>query len=81
MVNLNLKKIRLAKGVTQLHLAKKMNISSMAYSRMESGETKIDVERLKIIAIALGVEIEVFFNNELTESVIRSMEIGQGVVS
>ncbi|WP_438312323.1 helix-turn-helix domain-containing protein [Sporosarcina sp. FA9] len=80
MVNLNLKKIRLAKGVTQSHLAKKLNISNMAYGRMESGETKMDVERLKVISIALGLEIEVFFNDELTDSVINEMEVEQEVV-
>ena len=80
MVNVNLKKIRLAKGFTQLHLAKKMNISNMAYSRMEIGETKIDVERLKVISVLLEVEIEVFFSIGLTESVIKNMKFNQEVV-
>lgn len=74
MVNENLKKIRTAKGVTQAHLAKRLNISSMAYSRMETGETKIDVERLKIISVVLCVDIKVFFDEKLTESVISGMD-------
>lgn len=80
MVHKNLKKIRLAKGVTQAHLANRLDISNMAYSRMENGESKIDVERLKVIAITLNVKIEVFFNEKLTESVIKSMEIPKKVV-
>lgn len=74
MVHENLKKIRIAKGVTQSHLAKKLNISGMTYSRMENGDSKIDVERLKKISQALSVEIEVFFDNKLTESVIYNKE-------
>lgn len=74
MVHKNLKEIRTAKGVTQSHLAKKLGISTMTYSRMENGESKIDVERLIVIAKALGVGVEVFFSKELTESVINSME-------
>ena len=74
MVHENLKKIRTAKGVTQSHLAKKLNISNMAYSRMENGDSKIDVERLKIISKALSVDIAIFFDDKLTESVINEME-------
>lgn len=74
MVHENLKKLRISKGVTQAHLAKKLNISNMAYSRMENGDSKIDVERLKVISKALSVEIEVFFNDKLTDSVILKME-------
>lgn len=70
MVYENLKKIRESKGVRQSYLAEKLNISAMSYSRMESGVTKIDVERLRVISSLLGVKIEVFFDNELTESVV-----------
>ena len=74
MVHENLKKLRTAKGVTQSHLAKKLNISNMAYSRMENGDSKIDVERLRVISKALSVDIEVFFEDKLTESVILELE-------
>lgn len=73
MVHENLKKIRTAKGVTQTHLAKKLNISNMSYSRMENGDAKIDVERLKVISTALSVDIAVFFDNKLTDSVIKDL--------
>lgn len=73
MVHENLKKIRAAKGVTQTHLAKKLNISNMSYSRMENGDAKIDVERLKVISTALSVDIAIFFDNKLTDSVIEDL--------
>lgn len=80
MVHENLRKIRLSKGVTQLHLAKKLDITSMTYGRMEKGESKIDVERLKKLSVALDVEIEVFFNEKLTDSVIKSLILEKEVV-
>lgn len=80
MVHKNLKKIRVAKGVTQSHLANKLNVSAMTYSRMENGESKIDVERLVILSKVLSVEVEVFFDEELTESVIESMNQKHAVV-
>lgn len=64
-------------GVTQSHLAKKIKVTGMTYSRIENGESKLDVERLKIISIALGVGIAVFFDDELTDSVIGEIEQAQ----
>ena len=79
MIHENLKKIRLAKGMTQLHLAKKLDISNMAYSRMESGKTKMDAEILKVLSKELDVRVEIFFENILTESVILDMEVKEVV--
>ena len=64
-------------GVTQSHLAKKINVTGMTYSRIEKGESKLDVERLKVISITLGVEVSVFFDYKLTETVIKEIEQAQ----
>lgn len=77
MVHDNLKKIRTAMGVTQSHLAKKINVTGMTYSRIENGESKLDVERLKVISITLGLDVTVFFDDKLTESVINEIEQAQ----
>ena len=77
MVHENLKKIRTAMGVTQSHLAKKINVTGMTYSRIENGDSKLDVERLKVISMALGVEVAIFFDEQLTESVIEEIEKAQ----
>lgn len=61
-------------GVSQAHLAKKINVTNTTYSRIERGESKLDVERLKIISIALGLDVKVFFDSELTKSVILKLE-------
>ena len=65
----------MAKGVTQSHLANKLDVTPMTYSRMEKGESKIDVERLKVLAIALETEVGIFFNDKLTNSVIKELEL------
>lgn len=77
MVHENLKKIRTAMGVTQSHLAKKINVTGMTYSRIENGESKLDVERLKVISVTLGVEVAIFFDESLTDSVIKGIEEAQ----
>lgn len=70
MVHENVEKIRIAKGVTKTYLAGKLGISVQGYRHIVSGNTRLDVERLKIIAVALGVEPAVFFDDKLTDSVI-----------
>jgi len=71
MVYENVEKIRIAKGVTKTYLAKHLNLSLQGYRHITSGGSRLDVERLKIIANILGVEIAVFFDNQLTESVVK----------
>jgi transcriptional regulator with XRE-family HTH domain len=74
MVYDNVEKIRRAKGVTKTHVAQKLKMSLQGYRHMTSGSTRLDVERLKIIAGALGVDPSVFFDDKLTESVIKEFE-------
>lgn len=74
MIHENVEKIRKAKGVTKTHLAKKLNLTLQGYRHLASGEVNMNVERLRIIAIDLGVEPAVFFDNELTESVIDDIQ-------
>ncbi|MEK3744752.1 helix-turn-helix transcriptional regulator [Brevibacillus sp. FSL K6-0770] len=73
MVHLNVERIRKAKGVTKTHLAQKLNLSLQGYRHITSGNVRLDVERLGVIAFVLGVEPAVFFDDELTDSVIREM--------
>lgn len=74
MVHENVEKIRKAKGVTKTHLAKLLRLSLQGYRHITSGEVRLDVERLKVIAKALGVDVGVFFDNKLTETVIEDMK-------
>ncbi|WP_096435943.1 helix-turn-helix domain-containing protein [Alteribacter populi] len=74
MIHKNVERIRKSKGVTKTYLANKLGMSLQGYRYLESGETRLDAERLKVIAQSLGEEPAVFFDNKLTESVIIRMQ-------
>lgn len=74
MVHSNVEKIRKAKGVTKTHLANKLGLSLQGYRHITTGEVKLDVERLKTIATDLCVDVAIFFDDTVTDSVIREME-------
>ncbi len=67
----NVVKIRKIKGVTKTAVAKYLGISLQAYRYLENGESRLDVERLRLIAKLLGEDCAVFFDDKLTQSVIN----------
>jgi len=74
MIQANVERIRDAKGVTKTHIANKLGISLQGYRHITTGDVRLDVERLRIIANVLGVEPAVFFDDKLTESVVNGAE-------
>ena len=58
MIGNKIKNIRELKNLTQEYIAERLDISQAAYSRLESGETKISKEKLIQIAEALDVTPE-----------------------
>jgi transcriptional regulator with XRE-family HTH domain len=50
-----IKQIRELKNLTQDHLAAKLNLSTRAYSKIETGETQLTIRRLNEISEVLGV--------------------------
>jgi len=74
MIHENVEKVRKAKGISKTFIANKLNMSLQGYIHISSGEVRLDVERLKIISDVLGVNPGVFFDNKLTESVIKQLE-------
>jgi len=75
VVHENVEKIRVAKGVTKTYLAGKLEMSVQGYRHIASGKTRLDVERLKIIADSLGVAPAVFYDDKLTDSVIAKHDL------
>lgn len=73
MVHQNVERVRRAKGITKTHLAKMLGLSLQGYRHITCGHVRLDVERLQIIAKVLGVEPGIFFNDKLTDSVIKSV--------
>lgn len=53
----NIKRIRKLKGYTHEYVAHELNISQVAYSKLEKNDTKLTVERLYKIAGIFEVEV------------------------
>lgn len=75
----NIKKVRKAKGITQIAVARNLGISPMRYYRLENINKTVDPDLITPIARYLGVREEVFFSVKLTESVVNSIHSAQKV--
>jgi transcriptional regulator with XRE-family HTH domain len=53
----NVKKIRNEKRLSQEKVAEKLNMGLRAYQRIESGETKLDLERAQQLATVFNVSV------------------------
>ena len=73
--NENVGRIRRAKGVTKTFLAKELGLSLQGYRHIEAGNVRLDVERMKVIGRALGVDSSVFLDDKLTDSVIKKVSL------
>lgn len=60
-IETKLKKIREIKGLTQIEIAKKSNITKRSYQRYEYGERVPDVYTAQLIAQALHTTVEELF--------------------
>lgn len=65
-VHQKIEEIRIQKGVTKTHIARKCGKSVSWYCGISSGRRKANVESLKQIADALEVDVRIFFDNELS---------------
>jgi transcriptional regulator with XRE-family HTH domain len=53
---IKLKQLRELKNFTQEHVAQQLGLSTRAYSKIETGETQLTINRLNEIATILGVD-------------------------
>jgi transcriptional regulator with XRE-family HTH domain len=51
-----IKQIRELKNFTQEYVAQKLGLSARAYSKIETGETQLTINRLNEISIVLGID-------------------------
>lgn len=56
-----IKEKRIEKGLSQAEVAKRLNISQVAYGRYELGIREVGVELIFDIADALGIDADEFF--------------------
>lgn len=64
----HIKQLRLQLGWTQFIVADKLQISVPAFSKIESGITTVNIDRLKQIADIFNVPAESLFNAQYQES-------------
>ena len=62
-LGIRIKKIRLAKGLTQEKVATKLFLSLKAYQNIEHGITKIDLERIKQLADIFEITMDKLINS------------------
>ena len=62
-LGIRIKKIRLAKGLTQEKVATKLFLSLKAYQNIEHGITKIDLERIKQLADIFEITMDELINS------------------
>ena len=57
-----IRKIREIKGYSQEYIASKMSIKQNSYSKLESGETNLSIDRLMEICSVLEIELSTLMN-------------------
>jgi transcriptional regulator with XRE-family HTH domain len=74
----NIKKFRIASGLTQSELAEKVNVSFQQIQKYENGKSRIFVDRLQAIAEALDVNICKFFEEKEDAAVKENRPVYYG---
>lgn len=73
-VHENIRRIREAKGVSKTFVARRLGLSLQGYRYIESGDVKLDVERMKKIGHILSVDSAIFLDDKLTDSVVYELQ-------
>lgn len=66
--------VRKERGVTQLELAQKINVTDKAVSKWERGVGFPDIKIIEALAEALGVSVSELMNGERMEDAVRDSE-------
>ena len=59
-VNVKIRKLRMALGLSQMKLAEKIGVSFQQVQKYESGANKVSLEKLEKIAKALNISFDYF---------------------
>lgn len=77
-VHSNVRKIRLAKGIEQKRVYEHLGITRQAYNKFEKHGMGSDTDKLDAISKVLGEQPGIFFDDKLTDAVIRKINKGAG---
>jgi transcriptional regulator with XRE-family HTH domain len=69
----NIEKIRKAKGMSKTFLAKRLEMSLQGYRYSVSSDSALDTARIKKISLILNVKPGIFFDDQLTQTVINEL--------
>lgn len=69
-IKITLKKLRKEKHLTQQTLANKLGISVRAYSKIESGETSLNIERLRDLATVFELNMSELLSYLFVEDMV-----------
>lgn len=58
-----LRQLRKKKGLTQQEIAEQLHMSQNAYSLLESGKTKLDIQRLYLLAMFYQISVYDIIDN------------------
>ncbi|OFY85100.1 MAG: hypothetical protein A3F72_04980 [Bacteroidetes bacterium RIFCSPLOWO2_12_FULL_35_15] len=61
-LGVKIRTLRELKGISQDAIARCLGISQQAFQKIETGKTKLDFERVSLIAVELNIELETLIN-------------------
>lgn len=75
MIGEKIRKIRIIKGFSQEYIADLLEISQSAYSDIERGKTKINLERLKKVALIFEVDVNYILDFHESQFLAKPIQI------
>ncbi len=73
-IGIDIKRIREARGMSQMELAEQVGVSFQQIQKYEKGINRISAERIQQIAKALGTSVNTFFEKEKVPMVSEPYE-------
>ncbi len=73
-IGIDIKRIREARGMSQMELAEQVGVSFQQIQKYEKGINRISAERIQQIAKALGTSVNTFFEKEKVPMVSEPSE-------
>ena len=71
IVSKRIRQLRVLKGISQEYMAEELGITQPSYARLEAEDSRINIERLKIIAKILEVSLSDLLNEEPFSNIPR----------
>ncbi|RKR08841.1 DNA-binding XRE family transcriptional regulator [Flavobacterium sp. 90] len=75
MIGEKIRKIRIIRGYSQEYIADLLEISQSAYSDIERGKTKINLERLRKVALIFELDVNYIIDFSESQFLTRTTEI------